>query len=183
MKFSELAKQRQSVRKYAPEKKVEREKIEACLEAARVAPSASNSQPWYFVVLDEPELKQQVAQSTFGKMVSFNHFTMQAPVLVAVITEKSNFKASIGNVLKNKQYNHFDVGMAVENFCLQATELGLGTCILGWFDEGGIKKVLNIPRHKRIDLIVALGYAATETIRPKRRKTLAEIRSYNSYAP
>lgn len=180
MNFSKLAHIRQSVRAYKNDK-VEREKIENCLEAARVAPSACNSQPWEFVVVDEPELKEKVARETFGKIVSFNHFTMQAPVLIVVITGDSNFTATIGNIVKNKQFNRIDIGIAVENFCLQATEENLGTCILGWFDEKAVKKLLNIPRHKRIDLIITLGYPKTEEIRPKIRKSLDQIRSYNSY--
>ncbi len=180
MKFIDQVKKRQSDRKYT-DKPVEREKIELCLETARLAPSACNSQPWYFIVLDEPELKEKVARETFGKIVSFNHFTMQAPVLIVVITEKSNTTARIGGKIKNKVYNQYDVGIACEHLCLQASELGLGTCMMGWFSEKGVKKALDLPDNKTIDLIITLGYPAEEKTRNKIRKGIDEIRSYNKY--
>ncbi|MFC2097494.1 nitroreductase family protein [Bacteroidota bacterium] len=180
MKFIELAKIRQSVRKYS-DQSVDREKIELCLEAARIAPSASNSQPWYFIVVDEPELKEKVAKETFGTIFSFNHFTMQSPVLIVVITEKSKTITRIGQKIKNKIYNQYDVGIASEHFCLQAAELGLGTCLLGWFNEKKLKKVLSMPDNKQIDMIITLGYPADNKIRNKIRRSIDEIRSYNKY--
>ena len=78
MTFLDLVNQRQSCRAYL-EQPVEREKLERCLEAARLAPSACNSQPWHFIVVDEPDLRRAVAQETFGQIVSFNHFTMDGP--------------------------------------------------------------------------------------------------------
>jgi len=181
MEFLELVKRRQSVRSYS-EKAVEREKIERCLEAAQLSPSASNSQPWYFIVVDEPELRRSVANETFGKLISFNHFTLKAPVLVVVITEKSSKKAQIGELLKNMEYNINDVGIATAHFCLQAAEEGLGTCILGWFNANPIKKILSIPKKKKIGVIIALGYPADDRIRDKKRKGLDEIREYNGYS-
>ncbi len=180
MNFLELAKKRQSVREYL-EKPIEREKIEHCLEAAQLAPSACNSQPWKFIILDDKKIRKAVAEETFGKIFSFNHFTMQAPVLVVIITEKSSKKAQIGEVLNNKTYNLIDIGIATEHFCLQAVEEGLGTCILGWFDEKGIKKILNIPKNKQVNLLITLGYPAKNEIREKKRKNLDEIRYYNNY--
>jgi nitroreductase len=180
MSFLKLAQARQSVRSYI-DKKVEREKIERCLEAARLAPSACNSQPWRFIVVDEPELREKVAKETFGKLISFNHFTMQAPVLVVMITEKSKPIARIGGAIKDKTYNLIDIGIAAEHFCLQAVEEGLGTCMLGWFDKKKLYDYLNIPKSKQIDLIITLGYSQKEEIRPKKRKTIDEIRTYNSF--
>ncbi|GAH18960.1 unnamed protein product, partial [marine sediment metagenome] len=138
MGFLDLVKDRQSVRKYL-NKPVEREKIERCLEAARLAPSSSNSQPWRFIVIDEPKLKEAVARETFGRLISFNHFSLQAPVLILLISEKTKLSVRIGGMIKNKQFSLIDIGIAAEHFCLQAVEEGLGTCILGWFDEKGVK--------------------------------------------
>jgi len=180
MKFIDLINTRQSDRKYS-NKPVERDKIEICLETARLAPSACNSQPWHFIVIDEPELKEKVARETFGKIVSFNHFTMQAPVLIVVITEKSKTIARVGGKIKNKIYNQYDVGIACEHLCLQASELGLGTCMIGWFNEKGVKKVLDLPDKKKIDLIITMGYSAEEKTRNKIRKSIDEIRTYNKY--
>ena len=178
MEFLELVKKRQSDRKYI-NRAVDRELIDKCLDAARLSPSACNSQPWYFIVVDDPELKEKVARETFGKLISFNHFTMQAPVLIVVITEKSNTIARIGGKIKDKIYNQYDVGVACEHLCLQAAELGLGRCMMGWFSEKGVKKTLNIPDNKQVDLIITMGYSAEENIRIKKRKNIDEIRKYN----
>jgi len=180
MDFLDLVKARQSIREYI-NKPVEREKIERCLEAARLAPSASNSQPWRFIVIDDPKLKEAVARETFDRLVSFNYFSLQAPVLIILISERPSFFVSIGEAIKDKQFSLIDIGITAEHFCLQATEEGLGTCILGWFNENGVKKLLNIPQSKRVELIITMGYSASNKIRPKERKELNQIRSYNSY--
>ena len=181
MEFSQLVQRRQSVRGYTPQP-VEKEKIEACIEAARVAPSACNAQPWRFVVVTDPTLKNAVADATASRVLGMNHFTKQAPVHVVVVREPKNFTAGVGSVLKQKDYAMYDVGIATAQLCLQATELGLGTCILGWFDEKKVRRLLNIPRSKRIDLIITLGYPASEEIRPKVRKEMKEVVAYNTYA-
>lgn len=178
--FLDLVARRQSVRRYL-DKPVEREKIERCLEAARLAPSTSNSQPWRFVVVDEPQLRGRLADRTRGPLGSFNTFTPQAPVLVAVVTDAPNLEARTGALLKRRDFRLIDIGIAAVQFCLQATELGLGTCILGWFDERGVKRALGVPPGRRVHLIITLGYPADPEQRPKKRKGLAQIRSYNRY--
>ena len=94
--------------------------------------------------------------------------------------EKPNFTASIGSVIKDKEYPLLDIGIASNNICMQATELGLGSCILGWFDEKGLKQLLDVPESKRIPLVIALGYPTTVT-RKKIRKPMKEIIYFNSY--
>lgn len=108
-----------------------------------------------------------------------NKFASQAPVIIAVVLEKMNFTAKIGSVIKDKEYSLLDIGIAVEHFCLQATELGLGTCILGWFDEKKVKELLGI-KNKRVPLLITLGYS-NATIRKKSRKDLDKICSWNKY--
>lgn len=176
MNLHELIQKRQSDRKY-DSRPVDRDMVIKCLESARLAPSACNSQPWKFVVVDEPELLKEMASAAAG--MGMNKFAAQAPVIVAVVLEKMNFTASIGSVIKDKEYSLLDVGIAVEHFCLQATELGLGTCILGWFDEKKVKKLLGIG-NRRVPLLITLGYAAGEH-RQKSRKSLEEISSWNKY--
>jgi len=180
VKFLDLVKTRQSVRKYL-DKPVEREKIERCLEAARLAPSASNSQPWSFIVVDDPKLKEAVAKETFSQLISFNHFSLQAPVLIILISERSGFLNKVAEAIKDKQFSLIDIGIAAEHFCLQATEEGLGTCMLGWLNEKGVKKLLNIPQPKRVELIITMGYPESNQIRPKKRKSIDQIKNYNSY--
>ncbi|RLD51032.1 MAG: NAD(P)H nitroreductase, partial [Bacteroidetes bacterium] len=170
MDFLEIVNNRQSVRKYSS-KEIEKEKLERCLEAARLAPSASNSQPWTMIVVDEPVLKDKVAQQTFDKFFSFNKFVPEAPVLVVFVIEKPKLITQIGGAIKKKEYPLIDIGIVSEHFCLQATEEGLGTCMLGWFNEKPIKGLLHIPEKKTIGLIVSVGYAPNDyKLRDKTRK-------------
>ena len=118
---------------------------------------------------------------TFSNTVRFNKFTVEAPVLIAVVTEKSNLTSQMGNFLKNQQYNLIDIGIAIENFVLQAAYEDLGTCIMGWFDESKIKKLLNVPSKKRVNIVISLGYPSNDTTRKKTRKSLDEIARYNTY--
>lgn len=177
MTYKELLLKRQSDRKYE-ERAVENDKLEACLEAARLSPSACNSQPWTFVVVNEAEVLQQMRKATAD--MALNRFIHQVPVIVAVVLEKANFTSSIGSVIKDKEYTLLDLGIAANNFCMQATELGLGTCMIGWFDEKKVKQILNVPTAKRVPLLIAVGYSAAAT-RKKIRKPIDKIRRYNSY--
>jgi nitroreductase len=179
--FLDLVKERQSVRKYDP-RKVEREKLERCLEAARLAPSASNGQPWKFVVADDPDLVAMVAKETFGPMNTFNKFVPQAPVIIAIVIEKMKTITQVGAYIKDREFPLLDLGIAAEHFCLQAAEEGMGTCMLGWFNEKPIKKLLNIPKEKRIGLLITVGYPAEGyKLREKVRKPMEEVVSYNRY--
>jgi nitroreductase len=171
---------RQSVRAYS-DKPVDKEKLMRCIEAARLAPSASNAQPWKFIVIDDPDMKNAVAESIAGKMIPINHFTRQAPVLIGIVRERSNLSSSIGQFIKRKEYQPIDIGIASIQFCLQATVEGLGTCMLGWFDERKIKRQLKIPRGKQLELMITVGYPASNEIRMKRRKETSEILSFNTY--
>ena len=177
MDFERLILTRQSDRRYMPDP-VSREDVLKCLEAARMAPSACNSQPWKFIVVDDKEKLMEMADAAEG--LGMNKFTRGVPVMVAVVLEKMNATARLGSLLKHKDYSMLDLGMAVEHFCLQAADLGLGTCIMGWFDEKRIARLLGVPRRKRISLIISLGYPENPT-RRKVRKPVEEMSSWNSY--
>lgn len=179
--FLSLVNRRQSVRKYS-DKPVEEDKLRRCLEAARLAPSASNSQPWKFVVVDDPVLVKKVAGATVGPLSSFNNFVPEAPVIVAVVIEKMKLATQVGAYLKDREYPLIDIGIAAGHFCLQAAEEGLGTCMLGWFDEKTVKELLNIPKDRRIGLLITVGYAPENyRLREKIRKKSEETISYNAY--
>lgn len=181
MNFIELITKRQSVREYS-NREVEIEKIEKCLEAARLAPSASNSQPWKLILVNDADLVKKVAAATFSSMVSFNKFTLQAPALLVMVIERPRVITQVGGFLKNREFPLIDIGIAAEHFCLQAAELGLGTCMMGWFGEKAIKKLLGIPKNKRLGLIISLGYAPEEyPLRQKIRKEKTLVQSYNKY--
>jgi nitroreductase len=181
MRFLELVNKRQSVRAYSNDP-VETDKIEKCIEAARLAPSACNSQPWKFIVINKPDLLKKVAEATFNSIIRFNKFSLQAQSLVIITLEKPKIITQVGGLIKNKNYPLIDLGIAAEHFCLQATELGLGTCIMGWFNQENIKEILSIPKNKEIGLIISVGYAPKNyVLRKKSRKDKKTILSYNKY--
>ena len=181
MSLLELIKHRKSIRDFL-DRPVEREYITMCLEAARAAPSACNSQPWRFVVVDEPSLKQKLCDVAFRGIYSINSFCKTAPVIVVVISEKSKFIARVGEMFRGTKYYLIDIGIACEHFVLQAEDLGLGTCWIGWFNEKKVKSVLNIPQHKKIDVLIALGYYDKEKLKPGHdREPLDKIASFNAH--
>jgi len=100
---------------------------------------------------------------------------------VVSVREKPNLTSKLGTVLKDKPYTIIDVGIAASHFCLQATSEELGTCMIGWFDEQKVKKLLGIPKTKRAELIIAVGYPAKTENRVKIRKKTEEICSFNHY--
>ncbi|HEY9123744.1 MAG TPA: nitroreductase family protein [Bacteroidales bacterium] len=178
--FLDLVKKRQSVRAYKTDA-VEPEKIARCIEAARLSPSACNAQPWKFIVVDDQKIKNQIADLTTTKMVPMNHFTKQAPVHVVLVMENPNLTSFVGSVIRDKPFTLIDIGIAAVQFCLQASAEGLGTCMIGWFNEKKVKKLLNIPSSKRAVLVITLGYPEDDTIREKIRKPVEQIYSRNSY--
>lgn len=181
MNLAQLISRRQSVRRYS-ESLVEPEKLDRLIEAVRLAPSACNAQPWSLLLVDDPALRTEVAKATFGKGLSINQFALQAPLLAVLVIEPTSLAVKIGSLLKRRQLPLIDIGIAAAQLCLQATELELGSCMLGWFDERRIKRLLHIPRRRRIGLLITLGYAAPDTpLRPKIRKPKASMSCYNDY--
>lgn len=175
-----LAAQRQSDRAFDVNRPVEGEKISRILEVARLAPSACNSQPWHFIVVDDSDLKNKVADATSDRILGINHFTKQAPVHIVMVEEKPNLSAGFGSWVKDKNFAHVDIGIAAAHIVLAAEDEGLGSCILGWFNEDKMRKVLNIPSGKRVLLDIVLGYSV-QPDRAKKRKAAAEVISYNTY--
>ena len=178
MDFYQLIRQRQSDRAYDTDRAVPREALERIVDAARLAPSACNSQPWHFIVVDQPDLRSEVADAM--NSIGMNKFALQAPCFIVVVQEAANFTARLGGWIKNKHFPLIDCGIAASHLALAATEEGLGSCIMGWFDEKRIKKLLGVPRSRRVLLVVALGYS-TQPLREKQRHSLDEVRGYNKY--
>ena len=173
--FLEVLNRRQSCRKYS-ERQVEKEKLIKCIEAARVAPSACNSQPWHFVVVSNKELAPKVAECLQDKVM--NKFTSECSAFIVVVEESGNLTSRAGALIKQQDYRSIDIGIAVEHICLAATEQDLGTCILGWFNEKKLKELLNISKLKRIKLVITIGYPKDDIIRKKVRKSINEISTF-----
>lgn len=178
MDFLELVASRQSDRAYDTGRVVEPEKLERILEAARLAPSACNAQPWKFVVVNDPQLAVQVGKATAG--LGMNKFAKDAPVHILVVEESMNITSFLGAKIKDKYFPLIDIGIAAGHITLAAESMGLGSCILGWFDEKEIKRLTGIPANKRLLLDITIGYPAKPK-RKKSRKDIAKVVAYNKY--
>ncbi len=181
MTLLDIIKHRRSVRHFL-DRPVEREKIMLCLEAARLAPSACNSQPWKFIIVDDEEMKDRLCHAAFSGVYSITSFAKKAPLIVAVVSEKAKFLERIGGLIRDTRFYLIDIGIATEHFILQAEELGLGTCWLGWFNEGAVKTILKIPKDRRVDILIAVGYYDRGKIdQPHKREPMEKITAFNSY--
>jgi len=170
MNFMEIARTRQSCRAYDEARVVEQEKLDAILEAARLAPSACNGQPYHFTVC-KGDAAKEVAKATQG--MGMNKFATQAPVLI-VVSEKPYVKsAALGAKVKNNDYRSIDIGIATAYLTAEAAAQGLGTCILGWLDDDKIRKLCGIEHPVR--LVITVGYPKDDTVRPKKRKDMTEL--------
>ena len=178
--FYDLIHERRSVRSYN-EKPVPKELIERAIEAARLAPSAHNSQPWKFIVVDNEAIKNRIAAACTSPRMPINKFVPRAPVIVAVISERKGLLMRLASILKRREFHMIDLGIAAEHFCLQAHDDGLGTCMIGWFSERKVKKLLKVPFGRRVHLLISLGFTDDTKIRTKRRKAAEEVLSYNRY--
>ena len=170
MNFTEIALQRQSCRAYDESRFVEREKLDAILEAARLAPSACNGQPYHFTVC-KGDIAKEVAKTTQG--MGMNKFATQAPVLIVVSEMPYVKSAALGAKVKGNDYRSMDIGIATAYLTAEAAAQGLGTCILGWCDDEKVRKICGIEHPVR--LVITLGYPADDTIRPKKRKDITEL--------
>lgn len=172
MDFMEIANTRQSCRSYDEGKIVEQEKLEAVLKAARLAPSACNGQPYHITVC-RGEAAAAVAKETQG--MGMNKFASQAPVLLVISEEDYVASAAMGAKLKKNDYRSIDIGIVSAYITAEAAAQGLGTCILGWFDDDKIRAVCGLEHPVR--LVITLGYPA-DTLRTKKRKDLDILVSY-----
>jgi len=172
MNFIEIANTRQSCREYS-DTPIEKEKITAILETARLSPSACNGQPYHFTVCSG-DIAKKVANATKG--VGINRFADQAPILI-VISEKPYVKtAAMGAKLKGNDYRSIDIGIAAAYLTAEATAQGLGTCILGWFDDKEIRKICGL--ESAVRLVITVGYPKDDTVRVKKRTELDDLVTY-----
>lgn len=173
--FLELARARQSDRAYEAGRAIERDVLERILEAGRLAPSACNGQPWHFTVITEPLLLKEVAKATSS--IGLNRFVKDSAALVLITLEPANITSKLGSSIRNKDFPMMDLGIASAYITLAAEDEGIGSCILGWFNEDKIKELAGIPQKRRLMLLISLGYAA----KPKRNKVRKEFRKVVSF--
>ena len=172
MDFLEIAKLRQSCRAYDETKQVEQEKLNAILQAAQLAPSACNGQPYHFTVC-RGEAAREVALATRG-MGGMNKFAVQAPVMIVVSEMPYVKSAALGAKVKGNDYRSIDIGITTAYLTAEATAQGLSTCILGWLDDEKIRKICNLEYPAR--LVITLGYAKEgDVLRKKVRKDISEL--------
>ena len=172
MDFMEIANARQSCRSYDETRAVEPEKLQAVLEAARLAPSACNGQPYVLTVCTGGKAKE-VALLTRG-MGGMNKFAVQAPVCIVVSEGAYVRSAALGAKVKGNDYRSIDIGILTAYLTAEATAQGLSTCILGWLDDEKIRAVCGPNSATR--LVITLGYAKEDDkLRQKKRKELGEF--------
>ncbi len=176
--FQSLVRQRRSIRRYL-DKPVEREKILVCIEAARLAPSAENVQPWRFLIIDDLDIKKTFAREVFSGIYSFSRFAANAPVLILILARLDIIANRIGKQIQNIHFYLIDIGITGEHIVLQAEELGLGTCWIGWFNIRKARKFFKISRKYKIVSIIALGYYEKKPSKERKRKRLEEIVWFN----
>ena len=171
MNFTEIAEKRQSCRAYDPDHAVEKEKLDRILESARLSPSACNGQPYHITVC-KGDAAKSVAKATQG--MGMNKFATDAPILLVISEMPYVATAALGARVKGNDYRSIDIGILSAYITAEATAQGLGTCILGWFDDAEIRKICTLDGAVR--LVITLGYAnADDKLRAKKRKDIAEL--------
>ncbi len=171
MNFTEIAENRQSCRKYDPARQVEKEKLDAVLACARLAPSACNGQP-YLVTVCKGEAAKKVAKAVQG--MGMNKFAEDAPIQLVISEKPYVATAALGAKVKGNDYRSMDIGILAAYITAEATAQGLGTCMLGWFSDGEIRKICNLEGAVR--LVITLGYAKEgDPLRQKKRKDLGGL--------
>jgi len=161
--------ERRSIRKYKTTE-IEDEKLEKILESARIAPSAANRQEWKFLVVKNQETRDKLIEAAKGQK-----FVGEAPVTIVACSTESEKVMPCGQLAYP-----VDLSIAVSFMMLEATELGLGTCWLGAYDEAQVKDILDIPEDIRVPAMFTLGYA-DENPEARPRKDYEEVVCFEKY--
>jgi nitroreductase len=160
--FQRILRGRRSIRRFLPTP-VEPEKLRACLEAARIAPSAHNTQPWRIVVVDDQALKERLAAAAFSGIYTGSKFAAQAPVILVLLARPGQIAARLGSRIQGVPFYLID----------------MATCWMGWFSYRRARKVLGIPRGFKLVAMMPLGYAASRPRREPPRRAYEEIVAFN----
>lgn len=179
MELDEIIKKRRSVRTFT-EKKVDRSLIYEMIETARLAPSASNIQPWRFIYIDDESL-ERINNECLGGIVP-NRWAANATGFLILCAKPDIIVNRVGAKLKGLPYYLIDAGIAGEHLVLKATELGVGTCWIGWFNGKKIKEIFSIPKEIKIVSLIAIGYPAAPLEKhDKKRLKISKILFFNGW--
>jgi len=176
--FRRLIEGRESIRRYS-DRPVEREVLLQCLEAARLAPSAENAQPWRFLVIDDAEVRERFSAGAFSGIYSVSKFAARAPVLILMLARLNVITHRIGRQVQNIHFHYIDIGIAGQQLVLQAEEMGVGSCWIGWFNVKRARRFFDIPSKYKIISMLALGYYEKKPSRDRKRKPLDELAWFN----
>jgi nitroreductase len=174
----DIIRQRRSVRRYT-DRPIDRRHIAACVEAARLAPSAENVQPWRLIVLDDPPLKREFCTAVTGGVYRPSRFTTQAAAVVVILARLDLLANVLGRGVQGTQFYLLDIGIAGEHLVLQAQELGIGTCWIGWFNAKRAARFLKVPARYRVVSLIAMGYPAEGATKTKPDLSLQDILFFN----
>ena len=173
MKFDQILRRRRSIRSF-DSRPVNDKDVISIVEAARLAPSACNSQTWRFVTVTRREIIRRICHEAMRPVIP-NRWLKQAPLVFVGCSQLDVIANRIGAGITGIEYYQIDLGIAMEHMVLKATELGLGTCWIGWFDENTLKKILKIPQKIKVSALLAVGYPKDESTRKRKRKPLEKI--------
>ncbi|MEA4853199.1 MAG: nitroreductase family protein [Christensenella sp.] len=182
MEFSELLYVRESCRHFS-DRQVEKEKLERILTAASLAPSGCNSQPWHFTVISqEPEkemLREMIVRGAEDESTKLNLFVREVPVFVVITEEHAKLLPAPEKKYGSQHFAQIDVGLCAAYLTFAAADEGLGSCMIGMFQDEKVKELVGAPHESTVRLVVALGYSADQKApRKKVRRSIAESVSY-----
>jgi nitroreductase len=173
--------ERRSVRRFKPDP-VPKAVVSRCIAAARLAPSAENTQPWHFIVVDDPIQRDALAKKAFRGIYRVGRFLAAAPLYVVLLGKPAPVAHRLGSAFQGLDLFGLDLGIAGEHFVLQATEEGLGTCWIGWFDVKAVRSLLGVPKRTwRVAALFAVGYPADKTKQKQKRRSLGSLISWNRF--
>lgn len=181
MEFEALQKARESCRIYS-DQPVSREILTHLVDVARLSPSACNSQPWHFILVDEPEARAKLVEALEDEGLNGCPWGSRVPAFLILCEEEAHLNPGVGEHYGSQHFAQMDIGMAAMALCLEAASLGLGACMIGTMNQKKLHQAFGIPEERPARLIITVGYPAKEgEPRKKIRKNLEEILTYNHW--
>lgn len=176
----QLFEERQSDRKFDLSRPVEEEVVCRIVDAARLSPSACNSQPWDVVAVTDPEKAKAIGEAALKGIIGLNKFIETAPVHIIIVAKNPNAISYLGGKMRNINFVPYDIGIFMAHLTLAAAAEGLGTCMIGIFNGKAVAEELGVPHGERVVFDIVLGYSADKT-RTKKRRKLGEVLHLNKW--